>query len=87
MPRPRLLRDFEGRRADAESEALRAQVELARGNLAAAEAAAARAAELAPGFSASAERLRAAVHAGGARLAGGARGARPDREPRLRAHG
>ncbi len=57
-----LLRDFEGRRADGESEALRAQLELARGNLAAAEIAAVRATELAPGFSASAERLRAAVH-------------------------
>ncbi len=58
-----LLRGFAGDRASAESEALRAQVELARGDLEAAKAAAARAAGLAPGFSASAERLRAAVHA------------------------
>ncbi|HKA16083.1 MAG TPA: hypothetical protein VKH41_13760 [Myxococcota bacterium] len=57
------LRDLEGERADAESELLRAQLELARGDLAAAKVAAARAAELAPGFSASAERTRAAVHA------------------------
>jgi tetratricopeptide (TPR) repeat protein len=54
-----LLRD----RASAESEVLRAQIELARGDLVAATAAVERAAALAPGFSASVERQRAAVHA------------------------
>jgi tetratricopeptide (TPR) repeat protein len=58
-----LLKALEGERADAESEALRAQIALERGDLEAAKAAAQRAAELARGFSASAERLRAAVHA------------------------
>lgn len=58
-----LLRDFEGPRADAESEALRAQIALSRGRIDEAVAAADRAVGLAPGFSASAQRLKAAVHA------------------------
>ena len=57
------LGELAGERADSESELLRAQLELARGDLAAAKAAAIRAAELAPGFSAPAERIRAEVHA------------------------
>jgi tetratricopeptide (TPR) repeat protein len=57
------LNEPAGRRADADSELVRAQVELARGDLAAARTAARRAAELAPGFSAPAQRVRAAVHA------------------------
>jgi tetratricopeptide (TPR) repeat protein len=59
----RILLPLAGERGDAESEALRAQIALERGEIDAALQAAARAAELAHGFSASAERLRAAVHA------------------------
>jgi tetratricopeptide (TPR) repeat protein len=61
-----LLIELTGPRASAESEALRAQVELARGRVDEAIAAAGRAVALAPGFSAPAQRLVAHVHAAAA---------------------